>query len=150
MKHFIRQVTWKFRDCAETYPQLSSEKIYVRSPDDVFRNFKFLFTDQMRERFLVIWLNSANRVSGFEIITEGTLNASLAHPREVFRGAIVATCASIIVAHNHPSGNAEPSAEDVQITKQLTEAGKLVGIPVHDHIIFTDEGYTSLAERGIV
>jgi len=87
---------------------------------------------------------------GFEIITEGILNSSLVHPREIFRGAIVATCASIIIAHNHPSGNPEPSSEDIQITKQVTEAGKIIGIPLHDHIIFTEEAFTSFAERGLI
>ena len=78
------------------------------------------------------------------------MNSSLCHPREVFRGAIVSTCASIIIAHNHPSGNIEPSQEDISITKQLVESGKIVGIPVHDHIIFADSTYTSLAERGLI
>lgn len=87
---------------------------------------------------------------GFEVVTEGTLNASLVHPREVFRGAIVATSASIILMHNHPSGNAAPSTEDIQITKQMVEAGRIIGIPVHDHIIFADDTYTSLAEQGLL
>ena len=112
--------------------------------------FNFLFKDQVKERFIVFWLNSANRVTGFEIITEGILNSSLVHPREVFRGAIVATCASIIIAHNHPSGNPEPSTEDLQITKQIVETGKIIGIPVHDHIIFADNTYTSFAERALL
>ena len=98
----------------------------------------------------MFWLNSANRVTGFEIVSEGLLNSSLVHPREVFRGAIVATCASIIIAHNHPSGNTEPSAEDLAITKQIAEAGKVIGITVHDHIVFTDDGYCSFAERGLI
>ena len=87
---------------------------------------------------------------GYEIITEGLLNSSLVHPREVFRGAIVATCASVILMHNHPSNNLEPSREDISITKQIVEAGKIIGIPVHDHIIFTNESYTSLTERGLM
>ena len=98
----------------------------------------------------MFWLNSAHKVLGFEIITEGILNSSLAHPREVFRGAIVATCAAIILAHNHPSGNSEPSTEDITITKQIVEAGKIIGIPVHDHIIFAGTRYISFAERGLI
>lgn len=104
----------------------------------------------MRERFVVFWLSSANNVTGFEIISEGTLNTSLVHPREVFRGAIVASCANIIIAHNHPSGNTEPSNEDLAITRKLIDAGKLIDISVFDHIIFTDETYTSFAERRII
>lgn len=150
MKTYIRNVVWRFQDCTPTYPELSSQKLYIRSPEDIFKHFQFLFKDQVKERFVVIWLNSANRVTGFEVLTEGTLNASLVHPREVFRGAIVATCASIIVAHNHPSGNKEPSREDIDITKQIAESSKILGIPLHDHIIFADEGFTSFAERGLI
>jgi DNA repair protein RadC len=94
---------------------------------------------------VVFWLNSVNRVLGFEVVTEGILNSSLAHPREVFRGAVVSTAASIIIAHNHPSENTEPSQEDISITKQLVEAGKIIGIPVHDHIIFASESFISMA-----
>ncbi len=150
MKTCIRTVSWRFQDGAATCPQLKDKRIAISSPEDVLRHFRFLFKDQVRERFAVLWLNSANVVTGFETITEGILNSSLVHPREVFRGAIVATCASLILMHNHPSGNAEPSAEDVQITKQIVEAGKIIGIPVHDHIIFADQLYTSFAERGLI
>lgn len=151
MNAIVKTVSWKFSDAAKVYPELARKpKIYARSPRDIFENFRFLFADHVRERFVVFWLNSANRVCGFEVVTEGTLNSSLVHPREVFRGAIVATSAAIIVAHNHPSGNTEPSAEDLSITKQLVEAGKTVGIPVHDHIIFADDTYTSFAERGLL
>ncbi|MBK8944103.1 MAG: JAB domain-containing protein [Ignavibacteriae bacterium] len=96
------------------------------------------------------WLSSSNKVIGFEVISEGLLNSSLVHPREVFRGAIVATCANIIIAHNHPSGNLEPSREDINITKKLVEAGKIVDISVLDHVIFTDNGFTSLVEERII
>jgi DNA repair protein RadC len=98
----------------------------------------------------VFWLNSANKVVGYEVVSEDILNSSLTHPREVFRGAIVATAASVILAHNHPSDNIEPSQEDISITRQLVESGKILGIPVHDHIIFAGNSYTSLAERGLV
>src|SRR5689334_6137579 len=150
MKHYIRTITWKFCDAVPGYPELPNTKIYIRGPEDLFKHFQFLFKDEVRERFVVFWLNSANRVHGFEIITEGTLNSSLVHPREVFRGAIVSTSASIIIAHNHPSGNPEPSTEDLQITRQIAEASRVVGIPVHDHIIFADGTYTSFAERGLL
>ena len=150
MSNPIRTISWSFSDCSKLYPELPNNKIYARGPEDVYRNFLFLFKEQVRERFIVFWLNSANRVIGFEVISEGILNSSLVHPREIFRGAIVATCASIIVAHNHPSGNGEPSAEDIAITKQVLQAGKIVGIPLRDHIIFTEESFTSFAERGLL
>ena len=121
----------------------------VTSPE-AMRRYSFLFDGYTTERFVVFILNSKNVVQGVEIVSEGTLNASLVHPREVFRSAVLGLGASIIVAHNHPSGNPEPSREDITITKQLVEAGKILGIPVHDHIIFTENGYTSFADRGLL
>jgi DNA repair protein RadC len=149
MRYCIRTVTWRFKESIELDIP-TKRSITIRSPFDVFENYQSLFKDQVRERFIVIWLNSANKVVGFEIISEGILNSSLTHPREVFRGAIVSTSASIILAHNHPSGNAEPSQEDIAITKQIVDSGKIIGIPVHDHIIFAGNTYTSLAEKGLV
>ena len=122
----------------------------VRSPEDLYSSYGSLFKDQVKERFVVFWLDSTNKVMGWEIATEGTLNISLIHPREVFRGAIVATAASVIVAHNHPSNNPEPSREDLDITRQLVESGKVLGVPVHDHIIFCNSSFTSFAERGLI
>jgi DNA repair protein RadC len=151
MKYCLRTVTWKFRETIELVPELDGKKrVVVQGPEDIIRNYASLFKDQVRERFIVFWLDSVNRILGFEVITEGILNASLAHPREVFRGAVVATAASIIVTHNHPSENSEPSQEDIAITKQLVEAGKIIGIPVHDHIIFAGANYTSFAERRLI
>ena len=109
-----------------------------------------MFDGEVKERFITFWLNSANVVIGFEIVSEGTLNSSVVHPREVFRGAIVATCANIIVAHNHPSGNTEPSNEDITLTKKLIEAGKIIDILVFDHIIFAEDTYTSFIEKRII
>ncbi len=150
MTHYMRTVTWRFSDPTATYPGLPNEKIYVHAPADVVRWFAFLFKDIVNERFLVLWMNSANRVTGFEVVSEGILNSALVHPREVFRGAIVATAASIILVHNHPSENAEPSSEDLDITRQLVEAGRVTGIPVRDHVIVAGESYTSFAERGLL
>ena len=149
MKYCIRTVTWRFKESIEL--DLPAKKsVTILSPSDVFDNYRSLFDNQVRERFVVFWLNSANKVVGFEIISEGILNSSLTHPREVFRGAIISTAASIILAHNHPSSNPEPSQEDIAITKQLVESGKILGIPVHDHIVFADSKFTSLAERGLL
>lgn len=95
-------------------------------------------------------MSSANVVTGFEIVSEGILNSSVVHPREVFRGAIVSSCANIIVAHNHPSGNLEPSNEDISLTKKLIEAGKIIEINVFDHIIFAENEYTSFVEKRLM
>jgi DNA repair protein RadC len=95
-------------------------------------------------------LDSKNGLKKEVELTEGTLNASLVHPREVFKAAIDHLAASVIVVHNHPSGNQQPSNEDIEITRQLVESGKVVGIPLHDHIIVAGDGYTSFAERGLL
>ena len=102
------------------------------------------------ESFRVVLLNSANQVIRDVCVSDGSLNAVLIHPREVFRLAIAESAASIIVAHNHPSGNAEPSPEDITITKQLVEAGRIVDIRVLDHLIIAGNTYTSFVERGLL
>ncbi len=151
MKYHSRTISWRFKEITVDLPELKGKQsVTIKSPKDLHRSYHTLFDNQVRERFVVFWLNSANKVIGFEIITEGLLNTSLTHPREIFRGAIVATAASIIIAHNHPSGNSEASDEDVRVTRQIVEAGKIVGIPVHDHIIFTNETFNSLAEQGLI
>lgn len=109
-----------------------------------------MFDGEVKERFVVIWLSSSNNVIGFEIISEGILNASIVHPREVYRGAITATCANIICMHNHPSGNPEPSNEDIALTKKLVSAGEILDIKVFDHIIFAENTYTSFVEKRII
>lgn len=150
MKHQIQNISWKFSDSTLNYPDVPNEKVTINNPEQLFQHFRSLFKDHVRERFVVFWLNANNKTTGFEVVSEGTLNQSLVHPREVYRGAIVATAAAIIIAHNHPSGNAEPSREDIEVTKQIVEAGKIIGIPCHDHIIFTNDSFTSFAERGLL
>ena len=146
----VKTISWKFRDLQESYPELVNCQMKITSPQDVFVQFSFLCKNEVKEKFVVFWLNSRNIVIGFEVVSEGTLDASVVHPREVFRGAIVATCRNIIIAHNHPSGNLEPSNEDISITKKLVESGKIIEINVFDHIIFTNSGYTSFVEKRLM
>ena len=122
----------------------------VSSPDDVAAFFREYFSDRCNEEFWVVLLNTANVVISLSQISTGGLAASIVEPRAVFRTAILANAAAIICLHNHPSSNPEPSREDIRITRQLVEAGRLMGVPVHDHLILTGEGYTSLAERGLM
>jgi DNA repair protein RadC len=122
----------------------------VCSPEDVFRLFRSLFSDQPVELFVVIHLKSNNGIAAFEIVNKGVLNSSLVTPREIFKSAILQNAAAIILCHNHPSGNCEPSAEDIQITMKLVESGKLLGIPVNDHIVFGENSYASFAERLLI
>lgn len=101
-----------------------------------------------REGFAVIHLDTRLRVRSVEVISIGTLNATLVHPREVFKGAILANAAGIILSHNHPSGNPDPSREDIGMTKRLVAAGKLMGIDVLDHVIVAGPSFYSFKSRG--
>ena len=135
--------------------QTVKEKVYmydfrkINSPQtarDLFSKLDF-FVNSDREMFLVASLNTKNEPTQIEVISVGSLNASIVHPREVFKSAIISNAASIICAHNHPSGDLKPSNEDIEVTKRLVEAGKLLGIDVLDHIIMNDEGeYKSIRE----
>ncbi len=126
------------------------EKLVISSPDIVARFMIPRLREKQTESFWVILLDSKNGMMHEEALTVGTLNASLVHPREVFKVAIDHVAAAVIVVHNHPSGNPEPSSEDVSVTRQLVDAGKIIGIPVHDHIIIAGDSYTSFAERGLL
>jgi DNA repair protein RadC len=119
-------------------------------PEDVAAIYIPRLRDLKHEEFWVLLLSSSNRLLADKMITSGTLNSSLVHPRECFQDALKMSAATVIFVHNHPSGNAEPSQEDVTITKQLVESGKILGIPVHDHIIVAGNAFTSLADRGLV
>jgi len=130
--------------------QGDGERVQVCAPADVAAAYGPKLRDLKREVFVIVLLNTANVITGDFTISEGGLAASIVEPRAVFQRAVVENAAAIICLHNHPSGNPEPSREDVQITKQLVEAGKLMGIPVHDHLIIAGRGYTSLAERGLM
>jgi DNA repair protein RadC len=125
------------------------EKRKIASPRDAFELIKDFLKDEDREKFLAIYLNTKNEPTAIHTVSIGTINASLVHPREVFKGALMTNAASVIVAHNHPSNECNPSKEDIQITKRLMEAGKIIGIEVIDHIIVGDSNhYISLKERG--
>ena len=106
-----------------------------------------LFNSEV-EQFAVVSVNCKNHVIGFEVISKGSLNSSIVHPREVFNMAIVNHAAGIIIAHNHPSGVPEPSREDKDLTKTLFEAGKMLGIPILDHLIIGERIYYSFKEHG--
>ena len=129
----------------------------VRTPDDVSRICDDL-RDLAQESIQVLTLNAKNRLINRHLVSLGLVDSSLVHPREVFRAALADSASAITVVHNHPSGDTTPSAEDVRITKQLVEAGKIVGIRVLDHVIVgrsdPDDGngrkFLSLREEGVV
>lgn len=125
-----------------------TERYVVRSPEDgadyVMEEMRTL--DQ--EHFIALFLNTKNQIIHSQTIFIGTLNSSVVHPREIFREAVRRSSASIIVAHNHPSGDPTPSPEDINVTKRLVKAGKIMGIEVLDHLVIGDGKFTSLKEKG--
>lgn len=121
----------------------------LRSAAEVYRDFK-CFADFDREVFAVILLDQKNRVVGVQVVSIGSVAASLVHPREVFKTALVANASAVIVIHNHPSGDPTPSREDREITNRLKAAGDIVGITLLDHVVIGGDGYLSLAEAGLL
>ena len=128
----------------------SGKRITVTGPADVAAHYGPQLRDLPVEVFVVVTLSTAGVITGDARLTTGGLAASIVEPRAVFRRAILDNAASVVVLHNHPSGNPEPSREDIRVTKQLVEAGKLMGIPVQDHLIIAGATFTSLAERGLM
>ena len=118
----------------------------IEGPEDVARYASPLLRFEQKEHFLVMLLDVRNRVLAMPTISIGSLTASVAHPREIFREAIRYSAANLILIHNHPSGDPTPSREDVRITKQMMKAGEIMGIPVLDHVIIAGDGFLSLKE----
>jgi DNA repair protein RadC len=126
------------------------EPVLIKGPQDVHGLLHERASHELGEVFYVITLNTQARVVGLHEVTRGTLTSSLVHPREVFIRAIGDCAAGIIVAHNHPSGDSRPSGDDDAITRQLVDAGKLLDIPVYDHVIIGNGRYFSFAEGGLL
>src|SRR5690606_38247459 len=122
----------------------------IRCAADVHGLMGLALRDLLHEEFHVLLLNTQNEVLRAMQVTRGTLDASLVHPREVFRAAISEAAASVILVHNHPSGDPTPSGEDRAVTRQLKGAGSVVGIAVLDHVIIGDGRYVSFAEAGLL
>ncbi|CAM3489576.1 DNA repair protein RadC [Aeromicrobium ponti] len=134
---------------ARMQPTPVEDRFTIRSPEDAYsflKDMQYL----TQEHFVVLGLNTKNEVLFRETVFIGSLNASIVHPRETFKHLIRRSCASAIVAHNHPSGNPQPSREDIEVTKRLNETGKIIGIEVLDHVIVGQESYISLKEKGYI
>jgi len=134
----------------ETQEKEISEDIAISSPKDVAKIAQSILKDKKKEYFLIFPLDSRNKIAKESIISIGTLTANLVHPREVFKEAISRNAVQIIVVHNHPSGNPEPSEDDLEITKRLMKAGEILGIDVIDHIIVARDGFVSFKEKGLL
>lgn len=123
----------------------------INSPQDAALIAGDFIAGSDREHFVVMCLDTKNNVNALNTVSVGTLNSSLVHPREVFKAAILANSNAIILTHNHPSGDPSPSREDLEVTKRLVEAGKIMGIEVIDHVVVGEDGkYMSFKERGIL
>jgi DNA repair protein RadC len=120
----------------------------IRGPEDIHRHFFQRMRQYDREHFVVLLLDGRHRMMGEAQISQGTLTASLVHPREVFRLAVRSAAAALVLVHNHPSGDPTPSAEDRDVTRRLREAGELLGIRVVDHVVVAEQGYHSFSENG--
>ncbi len=122
----------------------------IRSSASAHTVLQEYLADTDREHFVILMLDQKNQVIGINTVSIGSLSASVVHPREVFKPAILSNCASLILGHNHPSGDAQPSREDRAITQRLVESGKLLGIAILDHVIVGNERYFSFADEGLL
>ncbi len=126
------------------------DKSRITSPTDVVDLLMLDMTHLKKEHFKIVMLDTKNQIIGIENISVGSLNSSIVHPREVFKEAITKSSASIILVHNHPSGDPTPSKEDIAITRRLVEGGDILGVKVLDHIIIGNNKYISLKEKDII
>ncbi len=130
------------------YRQSEERRYQIRSPKDAASYVMVDMSGLQQEHFVALYLNVKNEIIHTQTLFIGSLNSSIVHPRELFREAVRRSAASIIVVHNHPSGNTEPSPEDIQVTHRLVEAGQIIGIEIIDHIIIGDYNFLSLKENG--
>jgi len=127
-----------------------SEHNAISSPEEVFAVTHSDFAETTVEKALMLALDTKNKIIGVFTISTGSLNASIIHPRDLFQRAILCNAASVILVHNHPSGDPTPSAEDLELTRKMVKAGKLMDIPVLDHVIIGEDRYSSLKEKELM
>ncbi len=139
----------KIRELELVLKTRTSRRNLMDSPRAVFEWARdtVLFESPV-EKFLAVYLDNKNRAAGWKLISQGTVSETIIHPREFFTPGLLCNCSSVIAVHNHPSGILTPSREDVETTRRLIEAGKILGIEMLDHIIVSDENYLSLKEEG--
>ena len=119
------------------------------APSQIFEAFHFLM-QETKEYFLTLHLDGKNRINCIDVVSIGSLNQSIVHPREVFKTALLSSAAAIILVHQHPTGDPSPSSEDIAITRRLKEAGDIIGIKILDHCIIGQDSYISFVERGLL
>lgn len=148
-RYSLKQAVWHLRD-VENIPKGFQRTMQLVHPADVAQSLGFLFKDLAQEQLVVVMLNRRNCIQAIDIATVGTLDASLGHPREIFRSAVACLASCIIMMHNHPSGTLEPSPDDIGLTQEIERCGKILEIPLIDHVIIAGEKFTSMAELGII
>jgi DNA repair protein RadC len=140
---YVREVTARYIGPRRKSPTL-------HSPDNAVNFMRDLLRDDAREHFLALYLNGAHQVISCSLVSLGCATSAIVHPREVFQGAILVGACALIVGHNHPSSELNPSQEDLATTKKLRDAGTLLSIPLLDHLLFSRTGYVSFKDRGIL
>ena len=131
------------------FKEKSEKEIYINSAEDAIKELVHI-KENKKENFIVLYLDARNKLIYKETVSIGSLNANLVHPREVFEPAVRHLAAQIVLAHNHPSGDPEPSEDDLVITKKLVESGKILGIEIFDHIIIVKDDFFSFKNKGII
>ncbi len=143
------KAVWETLTIKEQVADYIKPNTKISSSIETYNLFKFL-AYETKEHFLSLYLDSKNRITCVDLCSTGSLTASIVHPREVYKTALLSSAAAMIFMHNHPSGDPTPSREDIEITTRLREAGELLGIRVLDHIIISEDTYVSFADRGLM
>jgi DNA repair protein RadC len=141
--NYVREVTAR-------YIGPRRKGLTISGPGDAACFMRGLLRDEVREHFLALYLDGGHQVVTFSLVSLGCATSAPVHPREVFQGALLVGACALIVGHNHPSGDLQPSTEDRSVTKRLKEAGELLGVPLLDHVLFSDTDYVSFHDRGIL
>jgi DNA repair protein RadC len=137
----VREVVVSYRGTRRNLPSR------VSGPDEVVRFLRKLVNGDAREHFVVIHLDGRHRPIGYQVASIGTATASLVHPREIFQPAVSVGACAVLIAHNHPSGDSSPSTEYRDVTQRLIEAGNLLGIPLLDHVVVSNDGYYAMRQQ---
>ena len=152
--HLSPQMTFRLKAVFKLLSHIATEKVgtieRICNAQGVYNLYHDRFRGEKQEHFLAIFLDTKHRILREVLVSKGTLNGSMVHPREVFAPAIRERAASVLVLHNHPSGDPAPSHEDIEITNRLREAGDLIGIPLLDHVILGEDSFVSLKERNLI
>ena len=146
----LRELTVRYAVRRHTLDQSTSLGAVVNTPADCASILRSLLEDEASEVFVILCLSAKHRVVAYHEVSRGALDQTIVHPREVFKAAMLANAFAIVLAHNHPSGNAAPSSDDIALTNRLVAAGNLLGIPILDHIVIGDRRHVSMRETGLV